>query len=97
MKRCIRHWILKVISPSLDTQHKKKEREKKSGLGESLNYYSIVERHQDHRNSYKRKHLIATCLQFQKFSLLSAWQDRGRHGAEEGAKGSTAESTGRGV
>lgn len=33
-----------------------------------------VKRHHDHGNSYKGKHLIGACIQFQKFSLLSSWQ-----------------------
>jgi hypothetical protein len=40
-----------------------------------------------HGNSYKGKHLIGVGLQFQRFSLLSSWQEiwqcAGRHDAGE--------------
>jgi hypothetical protein len=35
-----------------------------------------VKRH-DHGYFYKRKHLIGAGLQFQRFSLLSSWWERG--------------------
>ena len=47
----------------------------------------------------KKKHLIGVCLQFQKFSPLSSWQEAwqctGQHGTWEGAERSTSCSTGR--
>ena len=53
-----------------------------------------LERHHDQSNSYKGKHLIGAGLQFQRFSSLSswweAWQDKGRHGAGEGAESATS-------
>jgi hypothetical protein len=39
-----------------------------------LVFYCFKEHH-DQYNSYKDKHLIGTDLQFQRFSLLSSWQE----------------------
>ena len=36
-------------------------------------YYIAMRRHYDHGNSYKRKHLIGACLQFQKIGFLHRW------------------------
>jgi hypothetical protein len=55
--------------------------------------YIAVERYRDQGTSYKRQHLIGACLQFQRFSPLSSWQEAwqydSRHGAG-GAKSSTS-------
>jgi hypothetical protein len=61
-----------------------------------------LKRHCDHGNSYKGKHLIGACLQFQTFSpLLSwweAWQYTGRHSVEEvsGCSSTSGEAVSRG-
>lgn len=36
-------------------------------------YYIAMRRHYDPGNSYKRKHLIGACLQFQKIGFLHKW------------------------
>lgn len=36
-------------------------------------YYIAMRRHYDPGNSYKRKHLIGACLQFQKIGFLHRW------------------------
>ena len=36
-------------------------------------YYTAMRRHYDPGNSYKRKHLIGACLQFQKIGFLHRW------------------------
>lgn len=49
-------------------------------LHSGLSQRSIaVQRHHDHNNSYRRKHLTGAGLQFQKFSLLSR---QGVHGTQ---------------
>ena len=63
----------------------------------TLPYYfsqcSIVKRHHNHGNSQKGKYFPGACLQFQRFSLLSAWQEAwwytGRHGTESSITRST--------
>jgi hypothetical protein len=40
-----------------------------------LVFCGCKERHRDHRNSYKIRHLIGAGLQFQKFSSLASWQE----------------------
>ena len=56
--------------------------------------FIALKRHHDHSNSYKGKHLIWAALPFQRFSLLSSWQEAwqhaGRHGAGGGAESSTS-------
>jgi hypothetical protein len=56
--------------------------------------FIAVNGHHDQGNSYKRKHLIGTGLQFQRLSPLASWwetwQSAGRHDAGEGAENSTS-------
>ena len=55
-------------------------------------------RHHDHGNSYKGKHLIEACLQFQRFiplsSIQEAWRHADRHGDGKIADSSTSRSIG---
>jgi hypothetical protein len=45
---------------------------------------AAVKRSHDQENTYKRKHFIGACLQFQRFSTLSSWWDCvDIHGTEE--------------
>jgi hypothetical protein len=37
--------------------------------------FIAVKRHCDQSNSYKGKHLMGSCLQFQRFSPSSSWQE----------------------
>lgn len=46
-----------------------------------------VTRHYGHGSSYKIKHLIETCLQFQRFSPLSSWQGMWWHSGRFGSCG----------
>jgi hypothetical protein len=43
-----------------------------------------VKRHHDQGHSYERKHLAGTCLQFQRFSSLSAWWGAWLHTGKHG-------------
>ena len=61
----------------------------------SLSYSSLAgKRHYDQGNFYKGQHLTGAGLHFQSLSPLSSWQNAwqhpGRHGAGEGAEGSTS-------
>lgn len=67
--------------------------------GTCLSQCSIaMKRHYDWHNSYKRKHLVGTCLKFDRFNLLHLWQgswgQAGRHRAGEVAESSKAVSPG---
>jgi hypothetical protein len=48
---------------------------RKEGKRKCLRVSIAVKRHHDQGNSYKRTHLIGAGLQFQRFSLLSSWQE----------------------
>jgi hypothetical protein len=69
-------------------------------IGECLSHSSIaVKRHHDHGNSCKRRYLIGSGLQLQKFIPLSSWRGSwwhiGKHSAGEVAESSTSGSAGR--
>jgi hypothetical protein len=70
--------------------HDQNKLRRKGCLGVSIS----VKRHHSQSNSYKEKHLIGAGLQFQRLSLLSAWQETwqptGRQGAGEGTGSSTS-------
>jgi hypothetical protein len=50
-----------------------------------LRVSTAVKRHRDQDNSYKDKHFIGTCLQFQRFSPLWPWQESWQHTGRCGA------------
>lgn len=68
-------------------------------VAKSLGHCPVsVKRRHDQGKSYKRKHLIGACLQFQRFSLLSWWGElasRQTRCWRSVAKGSTCGSAGR--
>jgi hypothetical protein len=62
-------------------------------------FYYMVNRHHDHGNSYKEKHLVVSGLNFQMFSPLLSWWETwwraGRDDAEEVGESFTFRSAGR--